>query len=346
MRWLLCYFAIFLLIFSRILWAADEKVVNVYAWSGVIPDAVIQQFEKETGIKVNFSTYDSNEVMYAKLKASNASVYDVVEPSSYYIDRMRRQNMLEKLDRSQLSNFHNLNPDFLNQAYDPKSHYSLPFIWGITGIFFNKDYLSAESINRWTDVWDPKYRDQLMLLDDSREVFSIALLALGYSINDENPEHIKEAYLKLKELLPNVKIFSSAVLSILIDEDATLGMAWNGDLYKASKENSQLSFIFPKDGFVIWVDNWAIPKNPPHRANAYKFLNFILRADIAKIIALDNNFPTPNLAAQKLLPKDIRTDSVVYPTHDILRRGQFQKDVSDEALALYEKYWERLKMGG
>lgn len=346
MRWLLCYFAIFLLIFSRILWAADEKVVNVYAWSGVIPDAVIQQFEKETGIKVNFSTYDSNEVMYAKLKASNASVYDVVEPSSYYIDRMRRQNMLEKLDRSQLSNFHNLNPDFLNQAYDPKSHYSLPFIWGITGIFFNKDYLSAESINRWTDVWDPKYRDQLMLLDDSREVFSIALLALGYSINDENPEHIKEAYLKLKELLPNVKIFSSAVLSILIDEDATLGMAWNGDLYKASKENSQLSFIFPKDGFVIWVDNWAIPKNPPHRANAYKFLNFILKADIAKIIALDNNFPTPNLAAQKLLPKDIRTDSVVYPTHDILRRGQFQKDVSDEALALYEKYWERLKMGG
>lgn len=346
MRRLQFYFAIFVLFFSGIVLAADDKVVNVYAWSGVIPDAVIQQFEKETGIKVNFSTYDSNEVMYAKLKASNASVYDVIEPSSYYIDRMRRQNMLEKLDRKELPNFHNLNPDFLNQAYDPKSHYSLPFIWGITGIFFNKDYLSAESINRWTDVWDPKYRDQLMLLDDSREVFSIALLALGYSINDENPEHIKEAYFKLKELLPNIKIFSSAVLSILIDEDATLGMAWNGDLYKASKENSQLSFIFPKDGFVIWVDNWAIPKNPPHPANAYQFLNFILRADIAKIIALDNNFPTPNLAAQKLLPKDIRTNPVVYPTHDILRRGQFQKDVSDEALALYEKYWERLKMGG
>ena len=104
--------------------------------------------------------------------------------------------------------------------------------------------------------------------------------------------------------------------------------------------------IYPKDGFVIWVDNFAIPKGAPHRENAYKFLNFMLRPEIAKKIALDNNFPTPNLAGQKLLPVEIRTSSVAYPSHEILRRGEFQTDLSDEALELYEKYWERLKMGG
>lgn len=335
-----------LLCFSQTLFAADENIVNVYTWSGVIPDSVIQQFEKETGIKVNFSTYDSNEIMYAKLKSAQNHGYDVVEPSSYYIDRMRRQDLLEKLDRTKLTHFKNINPEFLNQAYDPKSSYSIPFIWGVTGIFYNLNAHEANSLTSWSQIWDPKYRDQLMLLDDSREVFSMALRVLGYSVNDENPEHIKQAYLKLKDLLPNVKIFTSAPISMLIDEDATVGMVWNGDLHKARSENDQLNFVYPKDGFVIWVDNFAIPKGAPHRENAYKFLNFMMRADVAKTTALDNNFPSANLAGQKLLPKEIRTSSLIYPAHDILRRGEFQTDVSDEALELYEKYWERLKMGG
>ncbi len=333
-------------IFFAPLTFGDENIVNVYTWSGVIPAATIQQFEKETGIKVNFSTYDSNEVMYAKLRASNNAGYDVIEPSSYYIDRMRRQNMLEKLDKTKLSNFKNINPEFLNQTYDPQSNYSIPFIWGITGIFLNKDYITPNGISRWSDLWNKKYLNQLMLLDDSREVFSMALRVLGYSVNDNDPEHIKQAYIKLKELLPNIKMFSSAVLSILIDEDATVGMAWNGDSYKANKENTQIKFIYPKDGFVIWVDNFSIPKNAPHRDNAYKFLNFMLRADVAKAIVLDNNFPTANLAAQKLLPNDIRNNPTIYPSRDVLRRGEFQTDVGDNALALYEKYWEQLKIGG
>jgi spermidine/putrescine transport system substrate-binding protein len=326
--------------------AANENILNLYTWPGVIPDSAIQQFEKETGIKVNFSTYDSNEIMYAKLKADKNSAYDVIEPSSYYVDRMHRQDMLEKLDRSKLTNFHNLNPDFLNQSYDPKSDYAIPFIWGVTGIFVNKEYHQPAQLQRWSDLWDAQYADQIMLLDDSREVFSMAMRVLGYSVNDSNPEHIKQAYLKLKELLPNIKIFNSAPISFLIDEDATMGMVWNGDIHKARQENSQLDFIFPKDGFVIWVDNFAIPKGAPHRDNAYKFLNFMLRADVAKAVVLDNNFPSANLAAQKILPADVRNNPTVYPSHEVLRHGEFQTDIADDALALYEKYWERLKMGG
>lgn len=342
------YKIVFILLycFSSVLYASNEKILNLYAWSGVIPDSIIQQFEKETGIKVNFSTYDSNEVMYAKLRTTKNSGYDIVEPSSYYIDRMHRQDMLQKLNKEKLSNFKNLNPDLLNQAYDKKNNYSLPFIWGTTGIFINKEYYPENKITRWADLWDAKYSNQLLLLDDPREVFAIGLRTLGYSINDTNPDHIREAYLKLKQLIPNIKIFSSSVLSILIDEDVTIGMVWNGDLYKASLENPQLNFIYPKDGFVIWVDNFAILKNAPHVENAYQFLNFMLRPDVAKNVALDNNFPTANLAAENLLPKNRRESQVIYPSHEILKEGEFQMDVGEKALALYEKYWERLKMGG
>ena len=325
---------------------ANEQVVNVYAWAGIFPDTVLRQFEKETGIKVNFSTYDNNEILYAKLRASPRQLYDVIEPSSYYIDRMRHQNMLEPLDKTQLSHWKNLNPEFLHSAYDLKSQYSTPFSWGITGIFLHTHYFAKTEVTQWSDFWKTEYVNKLMLLDDAREVFSMALLALGYSVNDTHPEHIKAAYNKLKKLMPNVKVFTSeTAIPIMIDEDATIGMAWNGDVYKASLENSQLQFIFPQDGFVIWVDNLAIPKGAPHKENAHRFINFMLRTDIAKAITLYNNYATTNLSAQRLLPSEIKDNPVIYPPPALMHRGTIQMDVGDKALALYEKYWEALKMG-
>lgn len=346
MKYLYCFWIIILFCYPQLV-CAEEKVVNVYTWAEELPHFVIAQFEKETGIKVNYSNFDTNEIMYSKIRASKNAVYDLVEPSCYYIDRMRHQNLLLKLDRSQLPNFKNLDPFFLNQAYDPQSEYSVPFVWGTTGIFLNKDYFSASLITQWKDLLDKKYLNQLMLLDEPREVFSMALRMLSYSINDNNPEHIKQAYLKLKELMPNIRLFNlDAVPSILIDEDATLGMAWNGDLFKAHLENSKLQFIFPKDGFEIWIDNFAILKNAPHPENAYKFLNFLMRPDIAKAVSLNINYSSANSAARKLMPPEIRDNPILYPPLDVLRRGEFQLDMGEKATALYEKYWEELKMGG
>jgi spermidine/putrescine transport system substrate-binding protein len=326
---------------------AAPNVVNVYTWAEEIPNSVIQKFEKETGIKVNYSTFDTNEVMYAKLHASRNPTYDLIEPSSYFVDRMRHENLLVKLDRSKLTNIKNLDPFFLNQAYDPHSEYSVPFIWGITGIFFNKGYFGEHSLVKWSDLFDKKYANQLMFLDDAREVFSMALRLLSYSINDTDPKHIHEAYLKLKELMPNIRLFNSdAVASILIDEDAAIGMSWNGDLFKAHRENEHLAFVYPTDGFEIWVDNFAILKNSPHMENAYKFLNFLLRPDIAKEVSLTINYSTANLAAKKLMPEEIRNNPTLYPTLAVLKHGEFETDVGDKGLALYEKYWELLKMGG
>lgn len=326
---------------------AQDKVVNIYAWTGEIPDFVVRLFEKQTGIKVNIATYENNEIMYTKLRATKNPGYDIVMPSSYFVDRMRRLNMLEKLDRTKLSNWHHLNPEFLNSVFDPQSEYSVPHIWGVTGIAYNKAYFPAKSITKWADFWDERFDNKLMLLDDTREVFSMALLSLGYSANDRDPEHIKAAFVKLKALMKNVKVFSGdTVVSTLIDEDATVGMAWNGDTYKAYKENRNVDFVFPQEGFVIWVDNFSIPKNAPHKEAAYAFINFILRTDIGKEIALATGFPTANLAAQKQLPPDMRNNPMIYPPANIMRRGQFQQDLGDDTLALYEKYWEELKMSG
>lgn len=326
---------------------ADEPILNIYTWSGEIPDSVVRQFEKETGIKVNHSTYDNNEIMYAKLRALKNASYDVVNPSSYFVDRMRRQDMLTRLDKTRLSNWRNINPDFLKADYDPGLEYSVPHVSGITGIVVNTEYHPLKTLTQWSDLWDARYHNQLLLLDDTREVFSMALLTLGYSVNDRDPEHIHAAFLKLKALMKNVKVFSSeTVTSIIIDEDATVGMAWNGDAYKASKENRDVKFVFPKEGFAIWVDNLVIPKEAPHKDNAYLFINFMMRADIAKEVALSTHFMTTNLAAQKLLPEKIRQNPTVYPSREILRRGQFQTDVGDKTAVLLEKYWGELKMGG
>lgn len=326
---------------------ATQQVLNIFVWYEEIPDFVIKQFEAETGIKVKVATYDSNETLYAKLKATANPGYDVIQPSGYYVARLRHDGILEKLDKTKLSNHSNLNPELINTDYDPGGQYSIPYLWGVTGIFVNKKYFSPSEISSWSDLSNSKYRNQLLFLNDPREAFSMALISLGYSANDENPQHLHQAYLKLKSLLPNIKIFNSeAIPSIFIDEDVRIGIAWNGDIFRSQKENPNLQFIFPKEGFVIWADTFAIPKNAPHKANAYQFLNFMLRPDVAKSASLNFGYPTANLAAQKLLPTAIRDNPMIYPNKKILKRGQYQTNVSDATLALIAKYWELLKAGG
>jgi spermidine/putrescine transport system substrate-binding protein len=323
----------------------QEEVLNIYAWTGEVPESLLRQFEKETGIKVNFSTYENNEVMYSKLRATRNAGYDLVMPSSYFVHRMLKQKMLEEIDRSKLSNYKNLDPTFTHPNYDPQGKYSIPYLWGVTGIFYNDEYFTSNSFSSWNDLWRANLKNQVMLLDDNREVFSMALLSLGYSPNDQDPAQVLKAFRKLQALIPNVKVFSSdTVVSIMIDEDVTVGMAWNGDAYKASLENEHIKFVFPKDGFVIWVDTFAIPKGAPHLENAYKFLNFILDAKVARDASLITSYPITNAAGQKLLPQAVRTNPMIYPSKEVLARGMFQSDVGEAIISIYESDWEQLKM--
>ncbi len=325
---------------------AQENVVNVYNWSNYMPSEVLKEFTRETGIKVNYATYDSNETMYAKLKANPRSGYDIVVPSTYFVDRMRKQGMLHTLDKTKLTGFKNLNPALLNKSYDPDNRYSIPYFWSTTGIVVNTQKHSLANIQHWSDFWQPQYHNQLLMLDDVHEVFSIALLVLGFSPNDTNPTHIRQAYLKLKQLMPNIRLFNAdGVKSLYIDEDLTLGMGWNGDIYQAAQENSALRFVYPKEGFVTSIDSMAIPVGATHLNNTYRFMNFILRPDIAKKISLATGYASPNLAAVKLMPQSILNNSMIYPDQQTLRRSVVQTDVGD-AESVYQKYWELLKIGG
>lgn len=321
-----------------------KPVVNVYVWGGEIPRSVIQQFERETAIRVNFSTYDSNETMYAKLKASNKTIYDVILPSAYYVERMKKSGMLMALNSEQLPNRINLDKRFVNNDYDPGNRFSLPLVWGATGLFYNHEKVHSPPTD-WPELWNKKWRHQLMLLDDSREVFAIALMSLGYDPNDNDPKHIEEAYHQLLNLVPNIKLFASdSIQAIIIDEDANLGAAWNGDAFKAKAENNSIDFIFPKSGYVIWVDCLAIPQNPPHPAEALAFINFMLRPEISLQIAIQQGHAITNAKGQALLPRALRENNMVYPNEDVLQRGHFQRDVDEQTLQLFNRYWEELKL--
>lgn len=338
-------FALFLIFFFSLAIAEEENVVNVYVWSQELSEKIVDQFQKDTGIKVNYSTFDSNEVLYAKMKASQKSLYDVVEPSSYYITRMAREGMIEKIDLSRLENYQNINPRFMHPDYDPTGTYSIPWVWGATGIFVNRHYHPDDNIKNWSDLWDKRYKDSLLILDDPREAFNIGLLTLKYSPNSENLQQLNEAYQNLVKLLPNIRVYnSSSVPAMLTDEDVTIGMAWNGDVYKARMENPSVDFIYPDDGFVMWVDAFVIPKNAPHRKNAYIFLNYILQAKIAALQVKESYYATANKAAIEYLPKELAESKLIFLDDETMSRGYFQTDINNDALEDISRYWQLLKL--
>jgi len=322
-----------------------QSIVNVYNWSDYIPNSVLAEFEKETGIHVNYTTYDENETLYTKLKADPNIGYDVVFPSSYYVQRMAREGMLQELDLNQLKNIKNLNPLLLNRSYDLNNKYSLPYLWGTSGIIVNDKAYAPQLVSQWSDLWQPRFSNQILILNDIRDVFSMALITLGYSINTTDKNQIKQAYEKLKALSPNVKLFNNeAVIPIYMDEDAMIGMILNGDAEQAISGNANLHYIYPKDGVVAWVDCMTIPKNAPHLSNAYRFMNFLMRPDIAAKISENLGYSTPNLTAIKLLPKAMQNDPVINPPVEILKRAQIEADVGNEITALYSYYWNLLKL--
>lgn len=331
--------------FCSLVTANAKPMVNLYVWAGYISNKVIKQFTKETGIQVNLSEYDNNETMYAKLRTVPYPGYDVIIPSNYFVSKMLKHNMLRQLDKTTLPNIKNLNPYFLNRNFDRGNIYTVPHVWSSTGIVINNNYFEKKNLTHWKNLWNPIYQDQLMILDDMREVFSVALLTLGYSINDTNPEHLKQAYQKLKELRPNIKLFTAdAEQTIYIDEDATIGMGWNGDIHLSQKENPDLEFIYPQDGFVITIDCLAIPKDAPNPENAHKFINFLMRPEIAREIILELGFGSANKKAMETIPAELKNNLLINPGPKILLRAQLQQDVGP-AIEIYAKYWEMLKVG-
>jgi len=324
---------------------ASDNVVNLFNWSGYLSPRVAEQFTKETGIKINQTTFDSNEILYTKLKADPHSSYDIIIPSSYMIARMMHEHMLHPLDKSQLSNLQNIDPNLLNKAYDPGNRYSIPYLWGTTAIILNQHYYDPNYITRWSDFWQPNYRGKLALADDMRDVFSMALIVLGYSVNDENPTHIRAAYQKLKQLWPNVMVLTSdGAEQMYVNEDCTIGMFENGNTYSIAQENPAVTYRYPKEGAMLWIDNMSIPRYATHLKNAYRLMNFLMRPEIAAEQSEDVGFATPNLPGKKLLPNAIRKNPILYPDNTVMRHAHVESALSNAANRLYIRYWQLLKL--
>jgi len=325
--------------------ADDGKTLYFYNWTEYVPPGLLEQFTKETGIKVIYSTYESNESMYAKLKTYQDGAYDLVVPSTYFVAKMRNEGMLQKIDKSKLSNFHNLDPNLLNKPFDPNNDYSIPYIWGATAIGVNTDAMDAKSVTRWADLWNPQYKQSLLLTDDAREVFQMALRKLGYSGNTRDAKEINAAYEELKKLMPNVLAFNSDNPgNPFMEGEVNLGMIWNGSAWVARQAGTPLAVIWPKEGGIFWMDSLAIPANAKNKEGALKLINFLLRPDVAAQVAETIGYPTPNLAARKLLPAEVANDQSLYPSDEVIKNGEWQDDVGDASVQ-YEMLFQKLKAG-
>lgn len=320
---------------------AAEKQVVVYNWTEFIPQDVLQDFEKETGVKVVYSIFESNESMFAKVKMLQGKGYDVIFPSSYFVDLMRKEGLLHKLDHARLPNLKHLDPALLDQAYDPGNQYSIPYMWGSLGLAYNSKHIAKGTLTRWSQLLDPAYSGKILLINDLRDAFGIGLKACGYSLNSRNPEELEKAYAFLSELKKHIRVFDvETIKQNLITEEVWISPIWDGNYLVAKEENPALEYVFPEDGAVYWVDSFVISAGAEHVENAYLFVNYMLRPDVAARCMKEYRYISPNLAGQKLLPEG----TILLPPAHLLAKAEFIGDVG-EALAIYAKLWEQLKTG-
>ena len=316
--------------------------INVLNWSSYIPSEVILDFESETGIKVNYSTYSSNEELLAKVSSAKSGTYDLVFPSDYMIEIMISRNMLEELDKSKLSNYYHLNPTYLNLEYDVNNNYSLPFLAASTVISVNRDNISDE-INSYNDLLNEKYKNDIVLIDDQRIIIGIGLLANGYDMNSVSKEELEIAKNWLDNLKPNIKAYDSdSPKNFLISKEANIAVLWNAEGALASMENSSIENIFPKEGVALSVDNFAILKDSKNIENTYKFIDYILRPDVMKEIISSYPYKNVNRTTDSLLDDNYMSNRASNLPNYVMENGSFVKNIG-ENISLYDKIWISIK---
>ncbi|MEE1046596.1 MAG: spermidine/putrescine ABC transporter substrate-binding protein [Clostridia bacterium] len=325
--------------------------INVYNWGEYIANGedgsidINEQFTALTGIKVNYSTYATNEELYAKLKAGAAN-YDIIIPSDYMISRMMSEDMLEPVNLDNIPNFKNIREDFKNPIYDEENKYSVPYTWGTVGIIYDKTGtdMKEEDID-WDVLWNPEYKEQILMFDNPRDAFGIAEIMLGYSINTENPEELKAAAEKLKEQKPVVQAY---VMDEIFDKmgagEAVFAPYYAGDAVTLMADYENLGFVVPKSGTNLFVDAMCIPKGAANKEAAEMYINFMCEAEVACATAEYIGYSSPNTAAMELLPDEIKNDAISYPSDEyIAENTTVYKNLSDEANQMMQDLWTEMK---
>jgi putrescine transport system substrate-binding protein len=341
---------------------AQDKVVNVYNWSDYIDESILEDFTKETGIKVVYDVFDSNEILETKLLAGGTG-YDVVVPSGAFLSRQIEAGVFQKLDKSKLPNLKNMWDVVAAQTakYDPDNAYSINYMWGTTGVGYNvkklQDALGVETIESWEAIFNPESLGKLadcgvFMLDAPQEIIPTALNYLGLNPDSRDPEQLKKAEEILLAIRPHIRKFhSSEYINGLANGDICLAVGWSGDMFIARDRAAEadqgiaIAYSIPKEGAEMWFDQMAIPADAPHVDEAHAFLDYMMRPDV---IAKASNYvfyANGNKAAQELMDKEVLDDPSIYPDEATMQKLFITLPYDSKTQRLITRMWTRIVTG-
>ena len=314
-----------------------QETLNVFNWGEYIDEDLISKFEEETGIKVNYETFSTNEDMYVKVKSGGSS-YDVLIPSDYMIEKMAKEDLLQELDYSKIPNITNISPMFQDLIFDPDNKYSVPYFWGTVGILYNTEQVD-DVVDSWDILWNEKYANKILMMDSQRDSLAVALKKLGYSMNTRNETELEEAKQELIEQKP-------LVLAYIVDEirdkmlsgEGAVAVAWSGDAMDVILSGENFEYVVPKEGSNFWIDAMVIPANAKNPDAAHKFINFMTDPENAAANSEYIGYSTPNEAALELLPEEMINSDVAYPSQEVIDNCEIFRDPGD-FISVYNRIW-------
>ncbi len=314
-----------------------QETLNVFNWGEYIDEDLISKFEEETGIKVNYETFSTNEDMYVKVKSGGSS-YDVLIPSDYMIEKMVKEDLLQELDFSKIPNIINISPMFQDLVFDPDNKYSVPYFWGTVGILYNTEQVD-DVVDSWDILWNEKYANKILMMDSQRDSLAVALKKLGYSMNTRNEAELEEAKQELIKQKP-------LVLAYIVDEirdkmlsgEGAVAVAWSGDAMDVILSGETFNYVVPKEGSNFWIDAMVIPANAKNPDAAHKFINFMTDPENAAANSEYIGYSTPNEAALDLLPEEMINSSVAYPSQEVIDNCEIFRDPG-EFISVYNRIW-------
>ncbi|MGH4141092.1 extracellular solute-binding protein [Clostridium sp.] len=319
-----------------------KEVLNVFNWSEYLPQSVIDKFEQTYNIKVNYSTFSSNEEMLAKLMAGGGN-YDLTVASDFMVEILSKQGLLTQINKDSLTNLNNIGPQFLNLPFDKGNKYSVPYMWLAGIISYDSSKIPEGTIKGYKDLWKPELKNSLTVLDDERVIIGITLKKLGYSLNETSPQALQKAKIELKKLQPNIKSYDSdSPKTSLINGESKAIFAWGAEGNLASRENPNIKYVIPKEGLFLQQDNFVIPKAAKNIKAAELFINFIMEPEISAEISRNFPYGNPNTAAYKYIDKKVLDDKAVYPPEEAVKKGEYLKDIGKSVTDL-DKIWTEVK---
>jgi len=319
----------------------SKVTLNVLNWGDYIDPALLQQFEKETGISVKYTTMTSNEEMLVKLSSPDC-IYDLCFPSDYVIEKLIADDLLYAIDKSNIPNMSNIDARFLDLSFDPDNTYSIPYMWGTVGILYNTTMVSAP-IDSWTSLWDEQYSGEILMYDSMRDTIGITLKMLGKDINTRDAADVLAAQEALIAQKPLVRAYLTDDIKMeLINGSAAMGVVYSGDAVYCIGENPDLAYVVPKEGSNVWFDNMIIPKSASHKTEAEQFINFLCGAEVAAQNSDYIGYSTPNAAALQLMGSDYIDDPTFNPPQEVLDLCQIYHDLGD-FISVFSDAWTKVK---